>query len=156
MTQAPTGGWKANAYVIFDYFSPTDFKFAGIDVALNKAVVGHRTATGWVIDATGVVTGNVRDGRDGRYYGIQVIVNGLVVRVFVDGSEKLSYQYLPRYIDGIAYGLNMGLVGVGSNNARGTFDDFVVQSLPPTTTFESTDDFATGAGSFTGEKTGTW
>ncbi len=83
-------------------------------------------------------------------------MNGLVVRVFIDGSEKLSYQYLPRYIDGVAYGLNMGLVGVGSNNARGTFDDFVVQSLPPTTTYESTDDFATGPGGFTGEKTGTW
>ena len=36
--------------MIFDYFSPTDFKFAGIDVALNKVVVGHRTAQGWVID----------------------------------------------------------------------------------------------------------
>ena len=58
--QKPTGGWKANAYVIFDYFSPTDFKFAGIDVATNKVVVGHRTPQGWIIDATGVVTGSVK------------------------------------------------------------------------------------------------
>jgi hypothetical protein len=36
LTEKPTGGWKANAYVIFDYWSPTDFKFTGIDVALNK------------------------------------------------------------------------------------------------------------------------
>ena len=27
----PTAGWKANAYLIFDYHSPTDFKFAGLD-----------------------------------------------------------------------------------------------------------------------------
>ncbi len=33
----PTAGWKANAYIIFDYFSPTDFKFAGIDVGAQQA-----------------------------------------------------------------------------------------------------------------------
>ena len=49
-TQKPTGGWKANAYVIFDYFSPTDFKFAGIDVSTNKLVMGHRTPQAWVVD----------------------------------------------------------------------------------------------------------
>ena len=40
MAQKPTGGWKANAYVIFDYWSPTDFKFAGIDISINKMVIG--------------------------------------------------------------------------------------------------------------------
>ena len=43
---------RRNAYVIFDYFSPTDFKFAGIDVSTNKLVhrapddlgLGHRQA----------------------------------------------------------------------------------------------------------------
>ena len=58
--QKPTGGWKANAYVIFDYFSPTDFKFAGIDVSTNKIVIGHRTAAGWVIDAAGRAAGGRR------------------------------------------------------------------------------------------------
>jgi len=47
----PTGGWKANSYVIFDYFSPTDFKFAGIDVATNKLVMGQRTTAGWMVEA---------------------------------------------------------------------------------------------------------
>src|SRR5439155_19400398 len=47
----PLAGYKANAYVIFDYFSPTDFKFAGIDVSTNKYVLGHRTASGWIQDA---------------------------------------------------------------------------------------------------------
>ena len=40
----PTGGWKANAYLIFDYQAQTDFKFAGIDVSTNKLVMGHRDA----------------------------------------------------------------------------------------------------------------
>ena len=41
----PTGGWKGNAYAIFDYFGPTDFKFAGLDDASNKLVIGYRDAT---------------------------------------------------------------------------------------------------------------
>ena len=47
LMEKATGGWKANAYVIFDYFSPTDFKFAGIDDSTNKLVMGYRDATGW-------------------------------------------------------------------------------------------------------------
>ena len=50
MVEKAVGGWKANAYIIFDYFSPTDFKFAGIDNSTNKFVIGHRTASGWVVD----------------------------------------------------------------------------------------------------------
>ena len=38
----PTAGWKGNAYAIFDYFGPDDFKFAGLDDASNKLVIGHR------------------------------------------------------------------------------------------------------------------
>src|SRR5262249_43829582 len=57
--QKPTGGWKANAYVIFDYVSPEDFKFAGLDVSINKVVMGHRTASGWVVDVQAPVQGGV-------------------------------------------------------------------------------------------------
>ncbi|MEO5609685.1 MAG: Calx-beta domain-containing protein, partial [Ornithinibacter sp.] len=60
-----------------------------------------------------------------------------------------------RYLDGRAYGLNMGLVGVGSDNARGTFDNLVVQTNPPQATFDGTEDFTTGAGRFTGGS-GSW
>ena len=97
---------------------------------MNKAVLGHRTAQGWVIDATGVVTGNVRSD---TYYDMQVVVNGLVVTVLVNGAHVLSKQLAPRWIDGQPYGLNMGLVGVGSNNSRGTYDNVTVQALPPQT-----------------------
>ena len=148
----PTGGWKANAFVIFDYFSPTDFKFAGLDQSTNKAVMGHRTADGWIYDVQAAV-GNVRFD---TYYAMQVTVNGLVVTVYVDGVARLTHQYDPRYLGGQAHGLNMGLVGVGSDNARGTFDDVVVQALPPQTTYDATDDFAGGAGRFTGASSGTW
>ena len=44
--QKPTSGLEGQRVRLFDYFSPTDFKFAGIDVATNKLVMGHRTAGG--------------------------------------------------------------------------------------------------------------
>ncbi|MFZ0529420.1 MAG: HYR domain-containing protein [Propionicimonas sp.] len=148
----PTAGWKANAYLIFDYVSPTDFKFAGLDSSINKVVMGHRTNAGWLYDVQAPMLV-----KQNQFYGLQIIVNGLLVSVLVDGVTKLSYQYAPRNVDGTWYGLEYGLVGVGSDNSRGAFDNFSVQVLPPLTTLDHTDDFADGvADLFTGGGTGTW
>ena len=135
----PTAGWNANAFLIFDYFSPTDFKFAGLDVSINKVVLGHRTASGWVYDAQSAVQGGVRDG---VYYDVKVVVNGLVVSVVVNGAALLSQQMAPRYVDGVPNGFNSGLVGVGSNNSRGFWDNVSVQQLPPQSTFAGTEGLA--------------
>ena len=74
----PSGGWKANAYIIFDYFAPNDFKFAGVDESINKMVIGHRNASGWWYDAQASVPGSVSAG---KFYNLNVVVNGLVVTV---------------------------------------------------------------------------
>ena len=149
----PTGGWKANAFVIFDYFSPTDFKFAGLDQSTNKVVVGRRTTSGWIYDRQAAV-GNIRFD---TYYAMNVTVNGLVVTVYVNGSPLLSWQYDPRWVDGVPRGLNTGLVGVGSDSSRGVFDNVVVQALPPRASLDDTEDFSDGVGDrFTGPSTGGW
>ena len=57
-----------------------------------------------------------------------VLVNG-VERAHASSSRRAASTAQP-------YGLNMGLVGVGSNNSRGIFDNFVVQVLPPQSTFD--------------------
>jgi hypothetical protein len=58
-------------------------------------------------------------------------------------------------VDGIANGLNLGYVGVGSDNSRGVFDNISVQVLPPQSTYSGTEDFEDGvANGFTGA--GTW
>ena len=74
----PAAG-RRNAYVIFDYWSPTDFKFAGIDDSTNKIVIGHRDASGWHFDAQGSVTGS----RQGRHATTTCssTVNGTTVTV---------------------------------------------------------------------------
>ncbi|HEX4527110.1 MAG TPA: PKD domain-containing protein [Gaiellaceae bacterium] len=152
--QKPTAGWNGNAFMIFDYFGPTDFKFAGIDIAINKVVLGHRDASGWHYDYQGALQGGLAPNTS---YDMQVVVNGLVISVLVNGVQVLSQQLSPRWINGVANGFNMGLVGVGSNNSQGVFDNVIVQALPPLSQFANTDSFDTGtADYFTGDKTGTW
>jgi hypothetical protein len=60
-------------------------------------------------------------------------------------------------IDGQNFGLNQGLVGFGSDDARGQWDNIAVQVLPPKVTFQTTENFDDGvANLFTGAKAGTW
>jgi hypothetical protein len=151
-SQKPTGIWKANAYVIFDYQNEFDFKFAGINVSTDKIEMGHRTADGWIVDAQS----NVQVKPD-VYYNLLVAVNGNTVTVVVDNKTYFSYAYAPRVVDGLEYSLNWGLVGLGTNQGRGVFDNLAVQVLPPQITLDTTEDFSDGvANLFTGLTTGTW
>lgn len=136
--QKPTGGWKANSYIIFDYQNEYDFKFAGVDASRDKIQLGHRTAEGWIIDAE-----TPSQIKPGVYYNMLVAVNGTNVTVVMDGAEYFTHTYAPRVdADGWVYGLNAGMIGLGSDNARGTYDNISVRVLPPDYTFEAIEDFA--------------
>jgi Ca2+-binding RTX toxin-like protein len=149
-----TGGWDGNAYMIFDYQGENDFKFVGIDDKVNKLVMGHRDSSGWHVDNQASVSGGIKPD---KWYNMLIAVNGLNVTLVVDNSEVFQHTYDPRVVDGYAYALNWGLVGMGSNNARGSFDNVRVQILPPQITLEETEDFDDGqAQQFTGESAGTW
>jgi hypothetical protein len=138
----PTAGWNANSFIIFDYHSATDFKFAGLDVSTNKLVMGHRDATGWVYDTQASVKGGLKVG---TWYNLLLSVNGLTATLVVNNATAFSHTYSPTVVDGWSYGLNWGLVGFGSNNARGAMDNITVQVLPPEATVTKTEDF-TGPG----------
>ena len=73
-----------------------------------------------------------------------VAINGLNATLLVDNREVFSYTFEPRAVDGWTFGLNYGLIGVGSDNARGTFDNIAVQVLPPQITYQSFEDFRDG------------
>jgi hypothetical protein len=61
----------------------------------------------------------------------------------VDNAELFSHTFDPRVDeDGYTYGLNMGMVGFGSDNSRSIFDNIKVQVLPPEITFEGIEDFS--------------
>src|SRR5439155_20559149 len=147
----PIAGFKANSYVIFDYWSPTDFKFAGIDVATNKLLVGHRSATGWIQDNFAPF-----QAKSDTVYNMLIQINGTNVIVNAAG-KSFSYLYGPRVIAGENNGLNKGLLGFGSDQSRGTLDNVKIQVLPPQITLDTTEDFSDGkANLFTGTTTGTW
>ncbi len=148
--QKPNGGWKANAYIIFDYYSPTDFKFAGIDVSLNRFVMGHRNTQGWILDAF-----TPTQVKPDIYYNLLLAVNGTTATLSLDNARLFSYTYGPRMVDGYACNLNTGMVGVGSDNSRGVFDNITVQRLAPQVTFQDTEDFLTTMGLFT-PTSGSW
>ena len=147
----PTAGWKGNAYAIFDYFGPDDFKFAGLDDASNKLVIGHRDTTGWHLDTWGSIPGGVKYN---TWYDLLVAVNGTQVTVRVSGVE-LTYTFGPRNIDGIDYGLNKGLLGFGSDNSRGMFDNVQLRTLPPQMTLDRFESF-NAAPTWLAPEAGTW
>jgi hypothetical protein len=134
--EKPTAGWKANSYVIFDYYSPTDFKFAGLNASIDKIQMGHRDETGWIVD----VQSNMKI-KPGEFYNILVAINGTTVTLIADNKEYFSHTFEPRVIDGWVYGLNSGMVGFGSDNSRGVYDNITVQVLPPEITLEVTEAF---------------
>ncbi len=136
-TDKPIAGWRANAYIIFDYYSPTDFKFAGLNASIDKMQMGHRTAEGWIVDVQ-----TSMHIKPNRYYNMLVAVNGTTVTLLVNNTELFSHAFEPRIIDDWVYGLNSGMVGFGSDNSRGVFDNVTVQKLPPEITFEGTEDFS--------------
>ena len=154
MMEKATAGWNANAYLIFDYQNEQDFKFVGIDDSINKLVMGHRDASGWHVDEQGVVLGGVKPD---QWYNMLVAINGVSVTLVVNNQHVFSHTYEPKIIDGYAFGLNYGYVGVGSDNARGSFDNIRVQILPPEITFENTEDFEDGVADLhTGGSVGVW
>ena len=68
-----------------------------------------------------------------------------------------THVFAPRIDeDGFSYGINRGLVGIGSENSKSRIDNVAVQVLPPEITFEDTDDFSDGVADLFIVKEGQW
>ena len=146
----PIAGYNANAYLVFDYQSATDFKFAGINISTSKLEMGYRDATGWHVVVQAPYTGALKADTD---YNVLLALNGNTATLVVENRVTLTYTFAPRVdMDGYQSFLNEGMVGIGANNAKGAIDNVVVQRIAPETTLEQTVEFSGDAGSlFTGE-----
>jgi hypothetical protein len=113
--------------------------------------MGYRDATGWH-----VIAQTPKQMSYGTYYQMLLSVNGTTTTLTVNGSTAFTYTYGARYIDGVRYALNKGMVGMGSNNARGSFDNVRVQVLPPQITLDSNTDLTGGTGPLGPPTSGTW
>jgi hypothetical protein len=150
----PTGGYKANAYLVFDYQGPNDFKFAGVNVSTNKLEVGHRDVSGWIVDAQSSVPGSVKSDTD-YVLLLSMIDNTVTVQI---GKTTLTYTYAPRVdANGIEHGLSDGMVGLGANDALAQIDNVILQSGPKPTTLDVVENFSAGPGDlFAAPIRGTW
>jgi hypothetical protein len=150
-TGKPTAGLKANSYVVFDYVSPTDFKYAGVNISTDKLEMGYVDETGW--HELVQVPAQLKHSTD---YDVLLAINGLTATLVVDNKDILTFSYDARVdSDGFSYGLNYGLVGLGGISSVARIDNMVVQKLSPEITFEATETFAAGAAGFT-PTSGSW
>ena len=132
----PLAGAKSNTYLIYDYQGKEDFKFAGINVSTDKIQIGHRDASGWVVDAQ--ANAQLKPDQD---YQVLLAINGVNATLVVDGQHVFSHSFPARVVDGMSFGLNTGMVGLGADNATANLDNVFVQVLPPEITMEETETF---------------
>ncbi|MFH0882471.1 MAG: Calx-beta domain-containing protein, partial [bacterium] len=136
----PIAGYSANAYLVFDYQSATDFKFAGINVSTSKLEIGYHDATGWHVVEQKPYTGALKADTD---YNVLLALNGSTATLVVENRITLTYTFATRMDeDGFEYFLNEGMVGIGAKNAKGQIDNVVVQRIAPETTLERTVQFS--------------
>jgi hypothetical protein len=80
--------------------------------------------------------------KPGTFYNMVVAVNGTNVTVLVDNTTFFSHTFAPRVDpDGWVYGINAGMIGFGSDNSRGVYDNIAIKVLPPAITLEGTEEF---------------
>ena len=148
----PGSSGQSNGYLIFDYVSATDFKFAGVNLATGTIQIGQFNGTSWVIDAS--VAERISAGTS---YGLALAINGTTATLTVNGNWTVSYTFAPRMVDGTAVGLNYGTDAIGSNGSTAAFGDTGVQVLvlPYTANYQQT--FNTAAPKyFDTPAAGTW
>ena len=145
-------GFGSNAFVIFDYYDVRDFKFAGIDTVTGNLVIGHRGIDGWSVDAE--LNAEARADID---YDLKVEMNDDQVTAFLDDTYQVDFTFPRRMVGGQSYGVTTGMLGVGTENAVGSFDDLAVQVLPRPISLDDTDLFDnTNEGLLNGERVGLW
>jgi hypothetical protein len=148
----PASGYGSNAYLIFDYVSATDFKFAGINAVTGNIEIGHISGTTWVVDASkaaGITTGKTA-------YTLLLAVNGSTATLTVNSTTSASFTFAARLVQGTTVGLNYGINGLATNNATASYGDTAVQIVVNPMTARYTETFATNPRYFDTVAAGTW
>jgi hypothetical protein len=111
----PGNGIFSNGFIIFDYQSPTNFKFAGAFVGRKTFSIGQVTngAMNYLIEtAAPALTAGVN-------VNLRLDINGLVTTLFANGVQVATRTFTTAFT---------GKVGIGTDNANTTFDNIVVRS----------------------------
>ncbi|MBN2328533.1 MAG: hypothetical protein JXR73_15420 [Candidatus Omnitrophica bacterium] len=136
-------GYQSNAFIIFDYQSETDFKFAGVDAGLNKIRIGHRTEDGWIVDVQTNMQFKAK-----ADLNLTLVMDGATATIWVNEDKHASFDF--------GNPLNDGYIGLGSDNSAARFDEFQVQKLTPDLTFSIPIDFSSAEENPFTPKLGDW
>ncbi|QDU78331.1 FG-GAP repeat protein [Polystyrenella longa] len=114
-------GWQ-NGFIIFDYKSENDFKYAGMFTGQNEWVIGHYEGH-WGNRLAEVDMDDIGLRiHSGRYYNLRVRLDGPHVSLFVGNELVTSATF--------ASDVNHGPVGLAVEKAFTWFDDFEI-NVPP-------------------------
>jgi Ca2+-binding RTX toxin-like protein len=139
-TTAGTG--KQVGFIIFDYHSPTDFKYAGLDSINDVLRIGQRTAAGWIDKAVVRSTLNANS-----VYSPILAVNGATA-TFTLGKVSVSYTFSDP--------LNDGMTGLGTYGGNCNFLSITVQQLPHNFLYNVSEDFSDGVANGFTPNAGAW
>jgi Ca2+-binding RTX toxin-like protein len=106
------------AGLVYDYYGPTDFKYAAVVAGANQVVLGHRTAQGWFTDS--VVTRTVTAGADNV---LLVALSGRTATVALNGATAASFTYNTV--------LNDGGLGLFARTGAASFDNVIIRGDDP-------------------------
>jgi len=138
---AAGGGYLSNAVIIFDYQSPSDFKYAGAFVGADELRIGHVDNGSWVHD--GKTSYPLYPATD---YDIEVRLQDNVAKLVIGGEVKVIWDFGESIID--------GAVGLGTHNAVSRFDNFAVDVARATLPY--TEDFEDGFANCLAIQSGDW
>ncbi len=109
-------GLYKNGFIVFDYQSPDDFKYAGAWAGADRWAIGE------VVDGELVDVATVDEViKEGPAYELQIWIEDSTLTFLVEGQQKLQHTFDDLIDD--------GSIGIASNNARSRFDQVAVMQL---------------------------
>ena len=120
-------GPSRNGLIVFDYHSPTDFKFAGVFVGAERWRIGRVVGAEWIFAAE--APGTLRAEVD---YPVRLSVHDRTVTLASAGDVRVSHTFLNP--------VNDGDLGLATRQAQAAFDDLRVVAAGSLPLLEDFDD----------------
>ena len=114
--QLPSGGTGFHhGFVIFDYQSVVNYKFAGGWDGKNEWRIGHRDGSNWITDACFEDEIGIE-----AFYNLDVVLNGGQATLIVNGKTMTTHDF-SQPLD--------GSIGLGTKRSVARFDNIVVTNM---------------------------
>ena len=83
--------------LVFDYYSPGDYKYVTLDTTGGTVTIGHRIRNKFVVDLT--VAATMAAGADQK---LLLALSGTTVTVSLNGTQLTTYSFYGNVVDGCA------------------------------------------------------